>query len=196
MVQCGPRPETYGLIFLTSEQFFPQTVFSIILSICHRVKVRIARLLATLLGIGYVSKGGGTLAAIVCCVVWGWVGAGEREHMVDRTDLFLAEALTTFLLLVTGIWSAGVVEEQWGKDSHRIVIDEAAGMCLSLCAIPLRWPYILAGLALFRFFDIAKPLFIRKAEKLRGGWGVMLDDMLAGLYANVVLQILVFFKPW
>jgi phosphatidylglycerophosphatase A len=52
------------------------------------------------------------------------------------------------------------------------------------------------GLVLFRFFDIAKPLFIRKMEKLRGGWGVMLDDMLAGVYANLLLQIVVLIKPW
>jgi len=48
----------------------------------------------------------------------------------------------------------------------------------------------------FFFFDIAKPLYIRKMEQLNGGWGVMMDDMLAGLYSNLVLQVIVLFKPW
>ena len=88
------------------------------------------------------------------------------------------------------------MEDKWGKDSPRIVIDEVAGMCLSLLFVPVRWQYLAIGLLLFRFFDIAKPLYIRKMENLKGGWGVMMDDMLAGLYSNLVLQIIVLFKPW
>ncbi|MHC2991839.1 phosphatidylglycerophosphatase, partial [Pontibacter sp. HJ8] len=53
---------------------------------------------------------------------------------------------------------------------------------------------LLAGLVLFRFFDISKPLFIRRLEKVRGGWGVMLDDVVAGVYANIILQLLLYFK--
>ena len=82
------------------------------------------------------------------------------------------------------------------KDSYRVVIDEVAGMGITLFAIPDTWQYVGIGLVLFRFFDIAKPLFIRKMEKLRGGWGVMLDDVLAGVYANLLLQIVVLIKPW
>jgi len=88
------------------------------------------------------------------------------------------------------------MEAKWGKDSYRIVIDEVAGMCLSLLFIPVRWQYMVIGLLLFRFFDIAKPLYIRKMEQLHGGWGVMMDDMLAGLYSNLALQVIVLFKPW
>jgi phosphatidylglycerophosphatase A len=52
------------------------------------------------------------------------------------------------------------------------------------------------GLVLFRFFDIAKPLYIRRMEKLNGGWGVMLDDVLAGIYSNIVLQLIVLIGLW
>jgi phosphatidylglycerophosphatase A len=74
------------------------------------------------------------------------------------------------------------------------VIDEAAGMCCTLLFVPHQWPYALAGFVLFRFFDIVKPLFISAAEKLPGGWGVMTDDVVAGVYASLLLQLIVFTK--
>jgi phosphatidylglycerophosphatase A len=100
----------------------------------------------------------------------------------------------TLVLFALGVWSANKVEPEWGEDSYRVVIDEVAGMCLTLCFVPVRWPYIAIGLLLFRFFDIAKPLGIRRMERLNSGWGVMMDDMLAGLYANLLLQIVVLSK--
>jgi phosphatidylglycerophosphatase A len=88
------------------------------------------------------------------------------------------------------------MEAAWGKDSYRIVIDEVAGMCLTLLFVPVSWQTVTIGLVLFRFFDIAKPFYIRKMEKLNGGWGVMMDDMLAGLYSNIILQIIVISGLW
>jgi phosphatidylglycerophosphatase A len=64
-------------------------------------------------------------------------------------------------------------------------------MCISLLFLPVTLPIIIAGLVLFRYFDIAKPLFISKAESLPGGWGVMADDVMAGIYTNVLLQVAV-----
>jgi len=92
--------------------------------------------------------------------------------------------------------SADRVEEIWGKDHNRVVIDEVAGMCITLLLIPLKWQYTLIGLILFRFFDILKPFGIRKLEELPGGWGVMADDVLAGIYANVLLQLVVVLVPF
>ena len=147
------------------------------------------QLISTCLGIGYTPKGGGTIAALICCIAWYFAWTGGNEH-------FWGQATVTIIVLVIGIWSAGKMEAKWGKDSYRIVIDEVAGMCLSLLFIPVRWQYMVIGLLLFRFFDIAKPLYIRKMEQLHGGWGVMMDDMLAGLYSNLALQVIVLFKPW
>lgn len=98
-----------------------------------------------------------------------------------------------FFLLITaiGIWCAGMVEEAWGKDSSKVVIDEAAGMSLSLLFVPVELKYAIAAFVLFRFFDIAKPLYIRRLEKLPRGWGVMADDLLAGVYSNIIIQIIV-----
>jgi len=148
---------------------------------------RFHRLISTCLGIGYTPKGGGTVAAAACCIVWYFAGAGGNESV-------FIEIAVTLAILALGIWSANKVEEKWGKDSSKVVIDEVAGMCITLLLVPIRWQYVLVGLALFRFFDIAKPLYIRRMEKLNGGWGVMMDDVLAGIYANIVLQLIVLTK--
>jgi phosphatidylglycerophosphatase A len=145
---------------------------------------KVHRLISTCLGIGYTPKGGGTVAAAACCIVWYFAGTGRNES-------FFIELSVTLLILVLGTWSAHQVEAEWGKDSSKVVIDEVAGMCISLLAVPITWLNVLIGLVLFRFFDIAKPLYIRRMEKLNGGWGVMLDDVLAGVYANIVLQLIV-----
>lgn len=143
------------------------------------------KLIATGLGIGYIPKGGGTVASVACCIVWYMTQPGAT-HPGDFPVFF--PVLITLVLAGVGIWSANVVEEQWGKDNYRVVIDEIVGMCMSLLFVPITVKSLLAGLFLFRLFDIVKPFGIRKLEKLKGGWGVMLDDVLAGVYANVLLQ--------
>ncbi|HVS96634.1 MAG TPA: phosphatidylglycerophosphatase A [Puia sp.] len=147
----------------------------------------IHRLISTCLGIGYMPKGGGTVAAAAACVLWWLLWRGGNGHL-------WGQAVVTIVMLATGVYSSGRVEPYWGKDSHRVVIDEAAGMFTSFCFVPVRWPYLLAGLVLFRIFDIAKPLYIRRMERLKGGWGVMMDDVLAGVYTNALLQIVVWFN--
>lgn len=149
----------------------------------------IYRLISTCLGIGYTPKGGGTVAAVVCCVAWYLSWRSGNGFLWPQ--LLIALGIT-----MIGAWAAGKMEPEWGEDSYRIVIDEVAGMCLTLCGIPDRWPLVLTGLVLFRFFDIAKPLYIRRMEEIGGGWGVMMDDVLAGVYANLLLQIVVFFNLW
>jgi phosphatidylglycerophosphatase A len=147
------------------------------------------RLISTCLGIGYTPKGGGTVAAVVCCIAWYFAWRSGN-------GFFWPQLLITLVITAIGVWAANKMEPEWGEDSYKIVIDEVAGMCLTLCGIPLRWQYVVIGLVLFRFFDIAKPLYIRRMERLGGGWGVMMDDMLAGLYANLLLQIVVLFNLW
>lgn len=95
------------------------------------------------------------------------------------------------VVMVAGIIVANRLESLWGKDSNKIVVDEVAGMCCTLLFVPHNWKFALAGLVLFRFFDIVKPLYISAAEKLPGGWGVMTDDVVAGVYANLLLQVIV-----
>lgn len=144
------------------------------------------KIISTTLGIGYIGKGAGTYASIFTCVLWYFL-------LVNGYELKFAPLAITLLLTVMGIISANKVEILWGKDHNRVVIDEVAGMCISLLFIPVSIKYVITGLVLFRFFDIVKPLGIRKLEQWPGGWGVMADDVLAGIYANIVLQAVVFF---
>lgn len=145
------------------------------------------KVISTSLGIGYIGKGAGTYASIFTCLLWYFLQPGEYEAK-------LAPFLVTLLLTIQGVRSANQVEVLWGKDHNRVVIDEVAGMCITLLFVPVEIKYIIAGLVLFRFFDILKPLGIRRLEKWPGGWGVMADDVLAGIYANIVLQIIIFFN--
>lgn len=145
------------------------------------------KIISTTFGIGYLGKGVGTYASIATCLVWYFLLAGTYETK-------LATVLITLLITIQGVRSANEVEVLWGKDHNRVVIDEVAGMCISLLFVPVEIKYVIAGLVLFRFFDIMKPLGIRRLEKWPGGWGVMADDVLAGIYANIVLQIIIFFN--
>ena len=145
------------------------------------------KLTATVFGIGYVGKGSGTVAAIACCICWYMAWAGNYPGHIA--------VIITALIIAVGIWSSNKVEPIWGKDHGRVVIDEVAGMCISLLFIPATIGFVLAALILFRFFDIVKPLYIRKLESLKGGWGVMFDDVLAGVYANLVLQTFIWIHP-
>jgi phosphatidylglycerophosphatase A len=144
------------------------------------------KLISTSLGIGYIGKGAGTVAAVACCICWYFAWASDYQ--------LIPSLIITAVITLVGIWSSNVVSKIWGKDPGRVVIDEVAGMCISLLFVPVTIKYVLAALILFRFFDIAKPLFIRKIEKLPGGWGIMLDDVLAGVYANVLLQTVLWLK--
>jgi phosphatidylglycerophosphatase A len=88
-----------------------------------------------------------------------------------------------------GTWSAGRAEAILGrKDAPSIVIDEVAGYLLSLAFLPFAWWTVIAGFFLFRFFDILKPWPLRRLQRISGGAGVMVDDIGAGIYTNIVLQ--------
>jgi phosphatidylglycerophosphatase A len=146
---------------------------------------RLARLLSSVLGIGYI-KGGGTVAALVCCLcIYGcWYNG------IFSTLVFI---VATIVIIFTGIWLGNVVEPYWGKDSGKVVIDEVAGMCVSLLFVKISFTLVLAGFVLFRVFDITKAFGVHRMEKLPGGWGVMADDVLAGIYTNLLLQLFILF---
>ena len=144
------------------------------------------KLFSTSLGIGYIGKGAGTVAAVACSVCWylAW------QHGYQPVP----SVIITIVITLIGIWSSDVVAKIRGKDPARVVIDEVAGMCISLLFVPVTIKYVACALVLFRFFDIVKPLYIRKMEKFPGGFGIMLDDVLAGIYANIILQSILLLK--
>ncbi|MES2881419.1 MAG: phosphatidylglycerophosphatase A [Bacteroidota bacterium] len=143
--------------------------------------------MATVFGIGYIQKGAGTVAALFCCIVW------LLCHQTQTSNT-LIDLICTAFIFFAGLWSSSLVEKNWGHDSNRIVIDELLGMCVALLFVPVSLTTVAIAFLFFRFFDIAKPLYIRRVEKLPGGWGVMTDDLLAGIYANLLLQIILLMK--
>jgi phosphatidylglycerophosphatase A len=96
--------------------------------------------------------------------------------------------LVTFFFLSS--WISDQAQRYWGKkDDPRIVIDEMMGFLITMLWLPKTTLFIVLGFFLFRFFDIVKPPPIRILERVKGGYGVVLDDVLAGIYANIILQI-------
>ncbi len=136
---------------------------------------------ATVGGVGASPWAPGTVGSLVG-VALGW-GAGRA-----LTPLWYLAG--TVLLFGLGVAAATRVE----RDAHRkdpsvVVIDEVVGMLVALFAVPLRAAAVLAAFLCFRVFDIAKPFPLRRLEARPGGWGIMLDDLVAGLYANVLIQV-------
>src|SRR5882762_3958621 len=103
----------------------------------------IASIIATAGGIGFLLIGGGTAAAVVFCIAWYFFPIA-----------YAYQALLLAVLLIAGTWSASKMETVWGHDSNKIVIDEVAGMMITLAFLPHNGVYIITGCVLFRFFDI------------------------------------------
>ena len=134
---------------------------------------------------GFVPVMPGTAGSIVGAALW-W-GAFGPLWQYSR----IAGLLVFGGLFVAGCWLAGRAEQLFGeRDSPKIVIDEVAGMVATMLFVPAGWPALAAGFLLFRLFDVLKPYpasFIDR--RMSGGLGVMLDDLVAAIYANLVLQI-------
>lgn len=140
---------------------------------------RLALLIATAFGAGYSPIAPGTAGSAVAVLIL-WLVPFSRAGLV----LFLVA------VVVVGTWAADVAERRLGgKDPGAIVIDEVAGMTLSVVAFPLTPGVLLAGFVLFRIFDIVKPPPARESQRFRGGVGVMIDDVIAGLYALAILAM-------
>ncbi len=116
---------------------------------------------------------------------------------VSVKDLFYGYYFAILLLLlILGTWAAGRAEVILDRiDSPSIVIDEIAGYLVAMCMVPSSLVLIAAGFILFRIFDIVKPWPLKQLQHLHGGIGVMLDDVGAGVYANIVLQMWLFYGP-
>ena len=111
---------------------------------------------------------------------------------------FTTYAIVVILTLIAGIYISGEAEKIYQtKDSSHIVIDEIAGVFFTFIYLPKGISFLLAGFVAFRFFDILKPFPIRSIdEKIKGGWGIMFDDVLAGIYANILIRLIGWWTGW
>lgn len=129
---------------------------------------------------GYLPKAPGTWGSLVGLALY-WL-----LHWLDLTAYLIAVAV----VLVIGTVAAGAAEKIMDrKDPGLVVIDEIAGMLITLIAAPADWRFWILGFILFRFFDIVKPFPVNLADRrINGGTGIMLDDVIAGLYSLAILQ--------
>jgi phosphatidylglycerophosphatase A len=140
---------------------------------------------ATLGPIGAVPFAPGTLGAAVGIAL---VMLIERLPM-DPQGARAATGGLAAAIYVVGLWCADRAEEAMGQlDPGPVVIDEVAGQVIAFLIQPASgWKSLLGGFLLFRFFDVLKPFPARRLEQLRGGWGIMTDDVVAGVYAGLAL---------
>jgi phosphatidylglycerophosphatase A len=100
------------------------------------------------------------------------------------------QALAIVVVVAAGVWSGGVAERHFGRtDPGQVVIDEVAGMLVTLFLNPVGWLGAVVAFVLFRAADIVKPFPARRFERLPGGFGIMADDVMAGVYANLALRV-------
>ncbi len=141
----------------------------------------ITKALSTFFGAGFFPVAPGTFASLIIAALYFWA--------------FGSMGLAWYLGAIVAVFFAGVVAatsyaKQLGqKDPRPVVIDEVCGQLITLTLVPPAWVNIALGFFLFRVFDVLKPFPIRKLERLSWGWGIMADDVLAGLYAAVLLRV-------
>jgi phosphatidylglycerophosphatase A len=151
------------------------------------VKDRVAMALATGFGIGYAPFASGTwgslpglaLAALLCRFGGGWAVLGGAA-----------------VVAAVGTWAAGRAERRLGTtDPSQVVVDEIAGQMLTLAFLPCGAKALIAGFFLFRLLDVWKPWPANRLEDLPGGSGIMADDLMAGLYGNLLLRLIAHWQP-
>jgi phosphatidylglycerophosphatase A len=134
--------------------------------------------LATVFGVGYVPLAPGTFGSAAGLLVWWLLPASAA-----------AQAIAIVALFVIGSWSSGVAEQHFGgTDPSHAVIDEVMGMVITLFLNPVGIRGAIGGFLLFRLADVIKPFPANRLEALPGGVGVMADDAMAGVYANLALR--------
>ena len=149
--------------------------------------IRLAVFLATVAYCGYFPIAPGTVGSaaglIVYLLVW-WT-----HSPIVEVGLIVG----TF---VVGVWAATQAERHFGGiDPGPVVIDEVLGMLVTLAFIPAGWSAALAGFVIFRVFDVIKPYPANRLENLHGGFGIMADDAMAGVYANLALRLAMWLLP-
>nr|ADC36123.1 putative phosphatidyl-glycerophosphatase [uncultured bacterium 253] len=154
-------------------------------------------------GVGYLPLAPGTWGSLLAVGIYLVVRIAVLSQPTDTREIvgtsgFLAgEILVIVIVTFGGIWAASRTERVLKvKDPGKVVVDEVAGQFIALLPVPLArvgaWPvFVIMAFLLFRFFDIVKPYPARKLESLHGGLGIMLDDVVAGIYAAVVVALVV-----
>ncbi|HXM64054.1 MAG TPA: phosphatidylglycerophosphatase A [Terriglobales bacterium] len=147
------------------------------------------KLVATFFGAGLLHPGPGSWGSAVTVFLWWLVSGWISPHRQPAAAILLAA-----VAVLIGIPAATHMARSTGlKDPQFVVIDEVAGQLIALIAVPVSWKSLLLGFILFRGFDIVKPPPVRQLEHLPEGFGIVLDDVGAGLYALALMQLALHF---
>ena len=139
-------------------------------------------MIATGFGVAYLTPiAKATLASAVAIAVYAAIRWGD-EDFVFWLPLLIA---ATFFV---GAWASSRIATEEDSDPSRAVIDEFAGQWAAVLFLPVHWQWMLASFVLFRLFDVIKPFGIRRLERVPHGWGIMLDDLAAGVLTAVILN--------
>jgi len=143
--------------------------------------------ITTVFGLGFAPFAPGTFGAL---------GAILFYYILMYFGIDLSILQLSVLIIVTtllGVWSTEKVIPKWGDDPSKVVVDEFVGILVTMMFVPVTHFNLWIAFVLFRFFDILKPLGIRTLDqKLKSAWGVMLDDVLAGVYACGSLHLIIY----
>jgi phosphatidylglycerophosphatase A len=140
-----------------------------------------SRILATFFGVGFFPLAPGTLTSLIVVILY--------KFFLNNLS-WPVYLLILLCLFFAGVFVSAEYSSELGKkDPRKIVIDEACGQLLVLFQMPTSWFLLLPCFFLFRLFDIIKPYPIRKVENLKKGWGIMMDDILAAIYAIIIIRI-------
>ncbi len=161
----------------------------------HRTKLHpVVRFLATGAYLGYAPVAPGTVGSLGCAVLI-WFFVPEVTAATSHLGLWVM-LLSTLAFAALAIWAADLAERQFGHDSSRIVIDEYAGFVVSVLLLPKSLLLFAVAFVLFRALDIVKPFPARQAEALPGGVGIVMDDLVAGIYTNILLRVMLLVQGW
>lgn len=145
------------------------------------------KLIGTGAGAGYFPKMPGTAGSFLALVLY-WLFFPQEASVLIHVVFFII----ILMVSAAGVWAGTEAEKIYGEDPSCVVIDEMAGMWVALFMLPKTWILAMAAFVLFRVFDIFKWLGCNAMQRLRGGWGIMMDDLLAGVWTNVILQVILF----
>lgn len=146
----------------------------------------LARVVSTVCWVGYVPFAPGTAGSVVGALVY-WFLPDLSFHIYLVFLLFL---------FFVGVWGSNLAEGIFGHDASKVVIDEFVGFLVAMFALPKTRLILVLGFFLFRGLDIFKPFPLASPQRLRGGWGVMADDLLAGIYTNLLIRVGLLLKYW
>jgi phosphatidylglycerophosphatase A len=146
------------------------------------ISTKIKYIVATGFGVGYTPYVPGTAGSLAALLLFILLPFEDITWLIISVGIFFI-----------GIWASDVVEKDKGKDPGLVVIDEYVGQWVALLFLPRTLWIFIAGFLIFRLLDIIKPFPAAEMEEIEGGKGIMLDDIIAGIYTNITLHLILIF---